>query len=128
MESRESCTDTEHCNTYSIYVTLPPTFVLSESSLSILFPLKTGPPVFLDMDCINFYQPRPNTSTLPAPRADKPGNATFLGLGDYEFVKSPDMGSQLVEESVFPFLESASELNANSGKFTFFVLGDFKLK
>lgn len=38
------------------------------------------------------------------------------------------MGSQLVEESVFPFLESASELNANSGKFTFFVLDDFKLK
>ena len=84
------------------------------------------------MDCISFYQPLPEKprstmSTFPVPTGDKLSNATFPEISTYEFVKPSGMGSQLLEESVFPFLESASELDANSGKFAFFTLDGFNL-
>lgn len=47
-------------------------------------------------------------------------NATFPEISTYELVKPSGMGSQLLEESVFPFLESASELDANSEVFLFY--------
>lgn len=42
-------------------------------------------------------------STFPAPTGDKLNNATFPEISTYKFVKPPDMDSQLLEESVFPF-------------------------
>lgn len=49
----------------------------------------------------------------------------FPEINTYKFVKSLDMGYQLLEESVFLFLKLASELNANSGKHAFFALDRF---
>lgn len=96
----------------------------------ILFSLKTDLLVSLDMDCISSYQPLPQKprsimSTFSVLMDNKLNNAMFSEISIYEFVKPSDMGSQLFKKSVFLFLESASKLNANSGKHAFFALDVF---
>lgn len=85
------------------------------------------------MDCISFYQPQPEkllqiTSAFPVRGVDKLSDATFLGLGANKLEKSPVMSFQFVEASVFPFLKSSLELDANHDKFALFVFDEFKIK
>ena len=49
----------------------------------------------------------------------------FPEISIYKFVKPSNMDSQLLKESVFPFLELTSEIDANSGKHAFFGLDEF---
>lgn len=109
---------------FSFYICFIKTFS------SILFSLKTDLSIFLDIDCISFYQLLPQKlpsilSTFLVLIGNKLNNTTFLEINTYKFIKSPNIRLQLLEKFVFPFLELASELNANSNKYAFFILNRF---
>lgn len=56
---------------------------------------------------------------------NKLNNIMFPKISNYKFIKPLYISFLLLEESVFLFLEPASKLDINNGKYAYFVLNRF---